>query len=530
LGHCPRTMFPRDPKILLAPDDDEEPIPVSPRKLAKLIRENQEQERELQELREENRRLREEKARSKAKGAALKSALDRLRSSLAVLGTDARTAATVGVPSSRAFFRQPPPPPERRRPSGGQPGHTGTTRARPIPNAPPRVLSLKECPKCETALGDPCDSWSRPVTDLPAPSLEIFDLVVSRYKCPGCGERVHAPIPEAYRGDFGPRLKALVAELRVLGMPFEKIAELLRMNYDLEVSVASLLAMEEGVAESLDATYQELAEEMRDARRTPHAEGDETSMPVNGELEWLWVGTSSTATVYHIQEGRSGEEAAAMWAGYRGTLTHDGLASYNAVEQANHQMDLVHANRWLQKVEASRGIRPRGLLKEEAPTYERAGRPPKEFLEFAAGIRSRLAAEVRWVEGNPNASEQTRAARYREAVNSMAEFLSRPWRDGDAARIAGELQQRLETLFTFVRIPGTPWNSNEAEREIRVAVVHRKLSGGRKTARGAWVLERLLTVWRTCTKRQLRFWEIVSDRLGGLPQPGLGPPSAGPGT
>ncbi len=70
--------------------------------------------------------------------------------------------------------------------------------------------------------------------------------MVQRYKCPGCGERVHAQIPEAYRGDFGPRLKALVAELRVLGMPFEKIAELLRMNYDLEVSVASLLAMEEG--------------------------------------------------------------------------------------------------------------------------------------------------------------------------------------------------------------------------------------------------------------------------------------------
>ena len=29
----------------------------------------------------------------------------------------------------------------------------------------------------------------------------------------------------------------------------------------------------------------------------------------------------------------------------------------------------------------------------EAPTFERAGRPPKEFLEFAAGVRGAHTAE-----------------------------------------------------------------------------------------------------------------------------------------
>ncbi len=111
----------------------------------------------------------------------------------------------------------------------------------------------------------------------------------------------------------------------------------------------------------------------------------------------------------------------------------------------------------------------------------------------------------------------------RAAVKSMDRFLSRGWEDEDAVRIAKELGQRLERLFTFVRIPGVSWNSNEAEREVRVAVIHRKISGGRRTARGAWVLERLLTVWRTCAKRELRFWETISDKLGG-------PASRGPGS
>ena len=516
---------------LLAPENADDSIVVSKKGLAELRRRADERdrlERELSEAREEIRRLREEKARSQRKGSALKAALERLRSSLAVLGTDAKTAAAVGVPSSKVFFRQPPPPPDRHRPSGGQPGHKGATRPRPVPNAPPKVLSLEACPKCEHPLGDPCDSWSRPVTDLPAAGLDIFDLLVLRYKCPGCGARVHAPIPEAYRGEFGPRLKALVAELRVLGVPFEKITELLRMRYDLEVSVATLIAMEQGVAECLDPTFQELGAELRDAERTPHAEGDETGMPVGGRTEWLWVGTSPTLTVYHIQDGRSGEKAAAMWAGYQGTLTHDGLDAYNAVKGAGHQMDLVHANRWLQKVEASHGVRPRGFLREEAPTYERAGHPPTEFLRFAAGVRARLRREVRWTERYPEASAAARERRYRRAVRSMGRFLGRRGKDADAVRIADELGQRLGTLFTFVRDPGVSWNSNEAEREVRVAVVHRKVSGGRRTTRGAWVLERLLTVWRTCTKRKRRFWEVVAEKLRELPQAGPDPPSARP--
>ena len=47
-------MLAQDSRLLCAPDPDEEPIPVSPRKLAKLIRSNEELERELAEARDLN--------------------------------------------------------------------------------------------------------------------------------------------------------------------------------------------------------------------------------------------------------------------------------------------------------------------------------------------------------------------------------------------------------------------------------------------------------------------------------------------
>ncbi|EQD26932.1 transposase, partial [mine drainage metagenome] len=89
----------------------------------------------------------------------------------------------------------------------------------------------------------------------------------------------------------------------------------------------------------------------------------------------------------------------------------------------------------------------------------------------------------------------------------MAGILSRPWKDEDVVRIAGTMRKGLETIFTFVKLPGVPWSSNGAERELKVPVGIRKTQGGRKTERGTWVMDRILTVWRTCRKRGLRFWD-----------------------
>ncbi len=520
-------MAPRDPRLLLTPESEDDEIIVSRRKLGELVRKSQDLEEENGRLREELERSREKARRAAEQKQVAQTKLEQLRTSLPVLGTDARTAAAVGIPSSRVFFRQPAPSPETRRSTGGQPGHPGTTRPRPVPNSPSVLLALKTCPRCDHALGEAADTLRHTVTDLPSAGLSIFDVEAPRYKCPGCGERVHASIPEGYRGEFGPRLKSFVAHLRVLGMPFEKVQELLHGSFGLEISVASLLAMEEGVATTLEGTYQALHHELQDSKRTLHAQGDETSMPVKGENEWIWVGTSPTLTVYHIDPTRGQDGAKALWGNYRGTMTHDGWEPYDALTEVVHQMDLVHVNRWLQKAEARHGIEPRGLLSGREPRFCRAGRPPKELLRFVEGVRARLAAEVRWVEAHPASSPGRRARRYARARASMGRFLSRMWWDGDAVRMAGSIRERLDTLYTFVRVAGVSWNSNEAEREVRVAVVHRKISAGRRTDRGAWVLERLLTVWRTWKKRDLRFWDVVMEKLGAA-QAGPGPPSARP--
>ena len=84
-------------------------------------------------------------------------------------------------------------------------------------------------------------------------------------------------------------------------------------------------------------------------------------------------------------------------------------------------------------------------------------------------------------------------------------------------------------LFTFVIRPAVPWHNNEAESQVRQGVLFRKISGGRRSWMGAWVLERLLTVYRTCRKRGLAFLEVIGGALEGKGYPAFLTPSVAPG-
>lgn len=496
-----------------APESNSDQIVVSRRKLEEVLRELELNREEVERLKKENRSLKEK--------------LDHVEHSLPVLAADARTAPAVGVPSSRTFFRRPPPDPAHRKSPGGQPGHPGVTRPRPVPNAPPLTLSLTNCPDCGHRLGEPCDQWSRPLTDIPEPRTMVYDLVAPRYRCPGCGKRVHAPLPVGTQEEFGPRVRALAVTLRTQGMSGEKIARFLDEVWGLKVSEATVLAWERGVAATFEPLYQGLKGQLTDPAFTPAAEGDETSFPVNGENGWTWVGTSATTTVYSTLPTRSQDGAVQLWGTYSGNLTHDAYAAYNVLANAAHQMDLVHVNRWLQKVEVEHGIVPRGFLRVEEPQFTRAGHPPEEFLEFAAGVRARMREEVLWHEAHPKARSSERERRHARAVGVMHLFLARRWKDTDVRRLSNEIFTQLPRLYLFLRDPRVSWTSNGAEREVRSMVVHRKLSGGRRTWKGAEVLDRLMTVVRTCRKRRVRYWDVLTGTAD-LLHAGVGPPSARP--
>lgn len=97
----------------------------------------------------------------------------------------------------------------------------------------------------------------------------------------------------------------------------------------------------------------------------------------------------------------------------------------------------------------------------------------------------------------------------------MAAQLRVGRKDSDAARIAKELRKRRGMLFTFLRPPRVPYHNNGVANAIRQGVLIWRVSGGRRTWAGAHVLERLLTVYRTCRKRGVSFRDRLITTLMG---------------
>lgn len=282
---------------------------------------------------------------------------------------------------------------------------------------------------------------------------------------------------------FGSSGQALAVTLRAHGRSLGKVQDFLCSVWGFEVAVAANLSWEQTAANGLDPIYQGLYRELTDAEINPSSEGDETSFPIDGENGGTWVGVGGNAwtVVYSTLPTRGLDGALGMWKGYSGGLTRDAYHSYNVLEEANHQMEPVHVNRWLQKVEVSHHIEPREFLIEKPPKYEQAGRPPAEFLQFATGVSARLQEPVLWHEGHAKLRSRARDQRQVRVVKWMRRFGSRLWKGEGVVRIAKDINGRLPGLYLFLKDPLVSWNSNDAERKVRVFVACRKMAGGRRT-------------------------------------------------
>ena len=180
---------------------------------------------------------------------------------------------------------------------------------------------------------------------------------------------------------------------------------------------------------------------------------------------------------------------------------------------SGHQLDLLHVNRWLERAELKHGIEPRSLLTSKPVKLMKPGRSPEHVIDFVDEIRSILKRSIEYIDKDPPPPMEERENACREFQEEMKTFLDRGWTDEDAVRISKELRKRQDMLFTFMVHEGVSWHNNDAERATRQDVLHRKISGGRRTWTGAEVFEVLLSTYETAKKSGERFIEMVKKKF-----------------
>ncbi len=407
-------------------------------------------------------------------------------------------------------------PPTGRKP-GGQPGHKRSMRELvPVEDVDElEVLVPGACGRCGRGLrGRDPHPLRHQVTEIPVVKAKVTEYQLHALTCVCCGAVTRAELPAGVpRGAFGPVLMSIVALCTVRFRQSKRFAqELVSTLLGVDISLGAISKIERQTSEALAEPVEEAREFVR---QQAVANADETGW-FEGKSDgrkaraWLWVVTTSLATVFRIAKSRGENVAREMLGdGFQGVLGADRWNAYNFVGVLKRQLCWSHLIRDFQSFIDRGG---KGAVIGEKLLRQ-------TDLMFALWHRARDGTLTR-------CTFQRRMEPVKEEIRRLlrdARVRAEPKTRGMARAI---LKLRF-ALFTFVRESGVEPTNNVAERRVRAAVIARKLSFGTESPEGSRFVERMLTVTTTLRQQERNVLDYVVQahraRLEQHPPPSLLP-------
>jgi hypothetical protein len=351
------------------------------------------------------------------------------------------------------------------------------------------MVPLIACPQCGKEVG-PRRQVVQYIEELPVVRPRVIKLTTEEADCPCCQKAVRSTHPlqvslaEGAAGvQLGPRALGVAAQLnKQHGLTVRKTCAVLRELFQLRLSPGGLTQALARVGEKLEPAYENLLARLRAG---PCVHSDETSWWVGGPGYWLWVFANQGTTVYQVAKGRGRMiVAGALGQEFAGVLVSDCLATYDDVNPRqqkcySHHLKAIkqagegNSSAWLDSV--------RGLLLDAMSLK----RQPVTAAE-KAHCRAELEARI-------------------------GQLLSAPRPTNLEEKVRRRLEKQRDHLFTFLEVEEVEATNNLAERQLRPAVIARKVSCGNKTPHGAHTWEILTSLAATCRQRAESFTILVSQ-------------------
>ena len=116
-------------------------------------------------------------------------------------------------------------------------------------------------------------------------------------------------------------------------------------------------------------------------------------------------------------------------------------------------------------------------------------------------LRAAVALQKQKAELSPQTFSDLRQALQHKAV----QLLEPPRSEPNEEAVRKRLHKQRDHLFTFLDHDGVEATNNLAERQLRPAVIARKISCGNKTPKGARTWQILTSLAATCAQRATSF-------------------------
>ncbi len=363
---------------------------------------------------------------------------------------------------------------------GAKPGHPVATR--PLVEKPDRVLEIKvtHCIACQKDLRAcaPTRIVRHQITELPVIVPLVIEMQIHEVECPHCHtvQRGAPPVGlEPTRG-FGPRLEALVVyHKQTQHLSYERQAAQLHDVFGVTVSEGGLNA----IVRRGGALAQPKADAIGAAvARSPILGSDETSARVKGCNWWQWVFRSAAGVFHRIAPTRSavvmaefmGEQCADVW-------VSDCYSAQLLAPAQTFQLCLAHQLRNLARVI------------EQAPGLLWPVKMQALFQE-AIHLRNRFFT-------TDQLTLKGYLRRVAELENRLDALLTEDQTETAAQQLYRRYVKHRDHLLVFLPEPEVPPTNNACESALRPSVIHRKVTNGFRSERGAHSYAALATVLET---------------------------------
>jgi len=397
---------------------------------------------------------------------------------------------------------------------GAQPGHVGHTlrRVEQPDERVPHAASACACCGHSLEAGRPISLERRQVFDLPPRLLHVTEHVGQSLQCSRCHHVTPAPFPEGVSEpvQYGPGVLGLGVYLQVYQLlPFARTRELFHVLFGHAPAAGTLERALHRTYAALEGAEAAIREALL---RAAAVHMDETGVRVEGRTQWLHVASTPEHTLLQVHGSRGGSavDAIGIVAEMKGVRVHDALPSYVryagrfalcnahlmreliALAETTHQPWTLYTLALLRDMKA-------------AADQARSEGAPAVPLELRASLERRydaLLAEGDAANPEPPQRAGKRGGRLRRSP---------------AQNLLLRMRRHRDAVLYFLRDLDVPFDNNQAERDLRMAKVQQKISGGFRSAQGAAVFARIRSYLSTLRKQELSILPALRSALQGRP-------------
>ena len=359
------------------------------------------------------------------------------------------------------------------RPSGGQPGHKGTTLQ--TVSTPDRTV------RHEPAY---CKCCGRPLEGIGYRKIRKTQVMDIRFVMETTEEQYYEKVCECgcvnncdapnCRIKYGDNIRALVTYLNVVQcIPFKRIAELISDLSGRKISEGTVQNILKGNSEKASPAYEEIR---RRIELSPVVGADETGAAVGKQLHWNWIFQTDALTYVYQLKSRGLQAIDSRFPNGlpNSTLVTDRHKSYFRMNVKNHQVCLAHLLRnaeYLNELDTEQDWSRRFIrLITHAIDLRRAGNATKRKIKV-------LNTKMKNLLGESLTHLDEEFESFKKGILKVKDFL-----------------------FTFLSNPLVPYDNNASERGVRKIKIKQKVSGCFRTDGGADDFAKLHSIAETAMK------------------------------